>query len=55
MADLFECPTCKIPFVAEDKGLIARRNGRCRQCTKAEFLKSMGLSPESFLGPSLGE
>ncbi len=55
MADLFECPTCKTPFVAEDKGLIARRNGRCAHCTKADFLRSMGLSPEGFLGPKFGE
>lgn len=48
MADLFECPVCNIPFVAEDKGLIARRNGYCASCTKAQFLKSMGL-PENFL------
>ena len=48
MAHLFECSTCKTPFVAEDKGLIARRNGNCARCTKAQFLKSMGL-PESFL------
>ncbi|HEY2473710.1 MAG TPA: hypothetical protein VGI19_02815 [Candidatus Cybelea sp.] len=49
MADLFECPRCKTPFVAEDKGLISRRDGNCAECTKAEFLKGIGLSPQMFL------
>lgn len=49
MADLFECPICKTPFVADDEGLIARRNGACAPCTKKQFLKSIGL-PEDFLG-----
>jgi len=46
MADLFECPLCKSGFVAQDKGLIARRNGYCASCTKKEFLKSIGLPPD---------
>lgn len=46
MARLYECTTCKMPFIAEDDGLIARRHGRCAQCTKAEFLKSMGFSSD---------
>jgi hypothetical protein len=46
MADLFECPICKAPFVAQDKGLIARRSGYCAACTKIEFLKRIGLSAE---------
>lgn len=48
MADLFECTICKTPFVAKDKGLISRRDGYCAECTKIEFLKSIGLS-EDFL------
>jgi hypothetical protein len=55
MADLFQCTICKNPFVAEDEGLIARRDGRCAQCTKAAFLKSMGLPPNGFSGPRFGE
>ncbi len=35
-----------MPFLAEDEGLIARRHGRCPQCTKAEFLNSIGLSSD---------
>lgn len=50
MADLFECTICKTPFVAEDKGLISRRNGCCADCTKAEFLKSIGLPPDFLNG-----
>jgi hypothetical protein len=46
MADLFECPLCKTPFVAEDKGLISRRDGYCASCTKKEFIKSIGLPPD---------
>jgi hypothetical protein len=48
MADLYECPRCKTPFVAEDKGLISRRDGCCASCTKKEFIKSIGL-PADFL------
>jgi hypothetical protein len=48
MSQLFECAKCKTPFVAEDADLIARRNGCCATCTKAEFLKSIGL-PQDFL------
>jgi hypothetical protein len=46
VTDLFVCPSCKKPFVAADKGLIARRDGNCATCTKAEFLRSIGLSPD---------
>lgn len=48
MAELFECPVCKKPFVAQDEELIARRNGFCATCTRREFLKGMGL-PADFL------
>ena len=46
MADLFVCSLCDTPFIAEDKGLISRRNGMCATCTRREFLKSIGLSPD---------
>jgi len=46
VTELFECPICKRPFVAEDRGLIARRHGRCADCTKIDFLQSMGLSAD---------
>ncbi|HKE36024.1 MAG TPA: hypothetical protein VKB39_01240 [Candidatus Baltobacteraceae bacterium] len=46
MTDLFQCPSCKKPFVAADETLIARRSGNCANCTKAAFLKSIGLSPD---------
>lgn len=46
MAELFECTQCLEPFVAADSDLIARRNGYCADCSKAEFLKSMGLPPD---------
>jgi len=50
MADLFECPRCKAPFVASDKALIARRNGYCGDCTKGAFLENIGISPEFLDG-----
>jgi predicted Zn finger-like uncharacterized protein len=50
MPHLFECPSCKTPFVAEDESLIAQRNGRCANCTKTEFLKSIGLPPDFLKG-----
>jgi len=50
MADLFECTKCKTPFVAEDKALISQRNGCCAECTKAEFLKSIGIAPDFLNG-----
>ncbi len=53
MAELYLCTQCKIPFIAEDKGLIARRDGRCAECTKVEFLKILGL-PTDFLTRRLG-
>jgi hypothetical protein len=50
MPYLFECAKCKTPFVAEDENLIAQRNGCCANCTKAEFLKSIGLPPDFLKG-----
>lgn len=50
MAELFECTICKTPFVASDEDLIARRNGCCANCTKTEFLKSIGLPPDFLNG-----
>lgn len=46
MTDLYLCPICKWPFLAEDKGLVSRRNGNCEQCTKVELLKTFGLSAD---------
>ena len=44
MTELFTCAACQRPFVAEDAALIERRNGYCRDCTKEDFLKSIGFS-----------
>ncbi len=44
MPELYTCTVCQRPFMAEDAALIDRRNGYCRDCTKEDFLKSIGLS-----------
>jgi hypothetical protein len=46
MADLFECPLCKEPFVADDRDLVERRHGYCFNCMKIHYLKSFGLPPD---------
>lgn len=53
MTNLFQCSRCSEPFVAPDERLIAQRNGRCPDCTKAEILESFGL-PADFLIRRLG-
>lgn len=53
MADLYMCARCRWPFFAEDEGLIARRDNRCADCTKAATLESFGL-PADFLTRRLG-
>ena len=53
MSDLYLCPSCKMPFIAEDKGLIARRDGHCAQCTQVKVLEMFGL-PGDFLTRRLG-
>lgn len=50
MADLFECPVCRKPFVALDEELIAQRNGYCATCTGREWLKRFGLPPDFLDG-----
>jgi hypothetical protein len=47
MPDLFECPVCKTLFLAKNAGAVARRRGYCTVCSMEEFLKCLGLAPES--------
>jgi hypothetical protein len=53
MPDLYLCAHCKMPFIAEDKGRVARRDGYCADCTKVKFLEMLGL-PADFLSRRLG-
>lgn len=53
MPDLYLCTRCKMPFLAEDKWLVARRGGDCANCAKIKILQAFGLPPD-FLIRGLG-
>jgi len=50
MTDFFQCPRCRSPFLAEDEGRIANRDGLCATCAKIDVLRRMGLSPDFLSG-----
>ena len=53
MTNLYQCTGCEAPFVADDARVIAMRNGRCMDCTKADLLAQFGLPPD-FLVRNFG-
>ena len=36
MLDLYLCPMCKMPFVAEDQWAVERRDGHCINCSNGK-------------------